>query len=75
MTWVVGMPALLSRVSSDPLPSRWRALYRTLSGQEGRREEGRRGGSGRKGGGIQVREREELGGGPSKQLVFGTQLQ
>ena len=54
MTWVVGMPALLSRGSSDPLPSRWRALYRTLSGQEGRR-----GGSGKKGGGEGVGGREE----------------
>ena len=37
--------------------------------EEGREwEEGRRGGSGRKREGIQVREREELGGGPSKQL-------
>ena len=66
VTWVVGMPALLSRGSSDPLPSQWRALYRTLSGQKGGGvgggEEWEEGRSGRRGGGEE---------GPSK-LVFGT---
>ena len=45
--WVVGTPAPLFRDSSDPLPSLWIVLYRTLSGV------GRGGGEGRRGRVIQ----------------------